>query len=70
MDSWDDRLDFLGRLIGVLHGETDEDRFLPHLIMPSELLTASPNVVNEKLFLLQTQRDWELDSELRRKFCS
>ena len=69
-DSWDDRLDFLGRLIGVLHGETDEDRFLPHLIMPSELLTANPNAVNEKLFLLQTQRDWELDSELRRKFCS
>jgi hypothetical protein len=69
-DSWNDRLDFLSRLIGVLHGETDEDRFLPHLIMPSELLTANPNVVNEKLFLLQTQRDWELDSELRQKFCS
>ena len=69
-DSWDSNLEFLADLIGALHGETDTERFLPLLIMPSELLTANPNVVNEKLFLLQTQRDWELDSELRRKFCS
>jgi hypothetical protein len=69
-DSWDDRLDFLSRLIGVLHGETDEDRFLPHLIMPSELLTANPHVVNEKLRSLHEERLWELESALEQKFCS
>jgi hypothetical protein len=69
-DSWDNNLSFLAGLIGVLHGESDYDNFLPLLIMPSELLTANPRVVNEKLRSLQATQLWELESALRRKFCS
>jgi len=69
-DSWDNSLDFLVGLIGVLHGESDYDNFLPHLIMPSELLTANPNVVNEKLRSLQANQLGEFEKALRRKFCS
>jgi hypothetical protein len=69
-DSWDNNLSFLSSLIGVLHGETESDNFLPLLIMPSELLTANPRVVNEKLRSLQSVLHWELESALKRKFCS
>jgi hypothetical protein len=69
-DSWDSDLNFLAHLIGALHGETDTERFLPLLIMPSELLTANPRVVNEKLRSLQTMQLWELESALKRKLCS
>ena len=69
-DSWDNNLDFLVGLIGVLHGESDYDNFLPLLIMPSELLTANPNVVNEKLRSLQANQLGEFEKALRRKFCS
>jgi len=69
-DSWDNLQDFLAELIGLLHGETDKERFLPHLIMPSELLIANPRVVNEKLRSLQAKQLWELESALRQKFCS
>jgi len=69
-DSWDNNLDFLGNLIGVLHGATESGQFLPLLIMPNELLTANPQVVNAKLRALQATRLWELESALKRKFCS
>jgi len=69
-DSWDNNLSFLAGLIGVLHGQTDYGQFLPLLIMPSELLTANPRVVNEKLRSLQATQLWELESALKRKFCS
>ncbi len=69
-DSWDNNLEFLADLIGALHGETDTGRFLPLLIMPSELLTANPKVVNGKLRSLQVMQLWELESALKRKLCS
>jgi hypothetical protein len=69
-ESWDNLQDFLAELIGLLHGETDKERFLPHLIMPGELLTANPRVVNQKLRSLQAKQLWELESALRQKFCS
>jgi len=69
-DSWDNSLDFLVGLIGVLHGESDYDDYLPLVIMPRELLTANPRVVNEKLRLLQANRLGEFEKALRRKFCS
>jgi len=68
-NSWDNNLSFLAGLIGVLHGESDYDNFLPLLIMPSELLTANPRVVNEKLRSLHATQLWELESALKRKFC-
>jgi len=68
-DSWDNYLDFLVGLIGVLHGESDYDNFLPLLIMPSELLIANPRVVNEKLRLLQANQLEEFEKALQRKFC-
>jgi hypothetical protein len=69
-DSWNNNQDFLGNLIGVLHGATESGQFIPLLIMPNELLTANPQVVNAKLRALQATRLWELESALRRKFCS
>jgi hypothetical protein len=69
-DSWDNNLDFLAGLVSVLHGQTDYDNFFPHLIMPSELLTANPNVVNEKLRSLQANQLGEFEKALRWKFCS
>ena len=69
-DSWDNYLDFLVGLIGVLHGETDYDDYLPLVIMPRELLTANPRVVNEKLRSLQANQLEEFEKALKRKFCS
>jgi len=68
-DSWDNKQDFLGNLIGVLHGATESGQFIPLLIMPNELLTANPRVINAKLRALQATRLWELESALKRKFC-
>jgi len=69
-DSWDNYLDFLVGLIGVLHGETDYDDYLPLVIMPRELLTANPNVVNAKLRSLQANQLGEFEKALQMKFCS
>jgi hypothetical protein len=63
-DSWDNNLDFLGGLVSVLHGQTDYDNSFPLLIMPSELLTANPRVVNQKLRSLEATRERELVSAL------